>query len=249
MQKKDQKKIIAVIPSRYNSTRFPGKLLAKVLGKTVIQRTYESSILSKILDDVYVATDSDKIAKHITSLNGTYIMTSPDCISGTERIIDALKNNHILAKSEIIINIQGDNPCICPKTIDAVVNSLLKDKSADVSTAIAKIDNEKDYLSRDVVKCVFDNSYNALYFSRSSIPHSKDGYKKAFHHIGIYAYRTSFLKKYDQMKESILEEYESLEQLKILENGYKIKVAIVNRATPSVDVPEDILKVERFICQ
>ena len=171
-------------------------------------------------------------------------MTSEKCQSGTERILEAFKKSKELQEADIIVNLQGDHPCILPSTILSVVEILKKSRKASVSTAVSQIDKERA-MSPNVVKCVFDNSQNALYFSRSPIPYSGPFY----YHVGIYAYRTSFLAKMKNIKPSMLQASEDLEQLKILENGFSIKVVEVYEKELGVDVLADIKKVENFLCQ
>ncbi len=245
----NKEKIIAIIPSRFNSSRFPGKLLFNIAGKPLLEHTYRNSLLCKSLDEIFVATDSQKIKEHMDSLNAKVIMTSENCINGTERIVEAVKMNPFLQESKIIVNIQGDHPTINPKTIDAIVDLLKSDDQAYIATAVCPI-SYREAIFPDKVKCVFDQNNNALYFSRSAIPHSKTKETQVYHyHIGIYVYKTEFLMNYHNLKKSPLQEAEDLEQLKFLENGYKIKVAIVDEIPLGVDIKEDVLKVEKYLCQ
>jgi 3-deoxy-manno-octulosonate cytidylyltransferase (CMP-KDO synthetase) len=249
MQSKNFKdKVIGIIPARYGSTRLPGKLLKIILDKPIIQHTYESSKKSKRLDDIIIATDSEEIQNFAKRFQAPSVMTSIECINGTYRIIDAMKRYPNLLDADIIVNIQGDHPFISSKTIDACIDVLQKDKNAMISTPVCKIEDVKDYLSPHVVKCVFNKDYNALYFSRSPIPYSKN-FKTAYQHIGIYAYRVKFLKEFAKLKFSFLQTCEDLEQLSFLENGYTIKIAITDKICLSVDVESDLEKVKNYICQ
>ncbi|KPK32658.1 MAG: hypothetical protein AMS24_03565 [Chlamydiae bacterium SM23_39] len=243
------KKIIAVIPARYGSKRLSIKPLIKILKKTLLQRTFERVKLCSFLDDIYIATDHIKIYSHAKKFTNKIIMTSSKCKNGTERIIEALNKNKNLKKADIIINIQGDLPCISPTIIKKAVDIL--DEKTKISTCAAIIKNKKEINSKNIVKVVFDNFYNALYFSRSPIPFLKNFKNKTyFHHIGIYAYKKNFLLKIlPFLKETPLQKLEDLEQLKILEHGYKIKVSIVEENPLSIDTKEDIKKVEKFLCQ
>ena len=244
------KNIIGVIPARYNSSRFLGKLLEEIFEKSVLQRTFEMAKRSKYLSKLFIATDHEKIANHASKFCENIILTCPSCINGTFRIIEAMDKENEIFSSDIIVNIQGDHPCISPSSLDKVIIQLLNDENAEIATACSRITEKQDFLSPNVVKCVFDNNYNALYFSRSPIPYCKDFLKiNAFHHYGIYAYKTSFLKILKNLKTSPLQEIEDLEQLNFLEHGYKIKIALVDEIIPSVDVPEDIKKVEKYLCQ
>jgi len=244
-----RQKVIGIIPARFASTRLPGKLLLPICGKPLIEHTFENAKKCKSLDELYVATDSEKIASHIHALGGKTIMTSLGCRNGTERLIEALKKNEELQESDLVVNIQGDHPYISPLTITSCIDLLINDKSAVMSTAASPIEYEKA-LSSHVVKCVIDKKSNALYFSRSVIPFQKSKLDKTsfYHHIGLYVYRTSFLLYLNELENTPLQEEEDLEQLKILEHGYNIKVAIVKEIELGVDTPEDITKVEKYLC-
>ena len=244
-----RQKVIGIIPARFASTRFPGKLLFNICGKPLIEHTFESAKRCKAIDELYVATDSEKIASHIESLGGKVIMTSLKCKNGTERLTEALHKRIDLQQSDYVVNIQGDHPYVSPSTITSCVDLLLNDSSALLATAASQIDYEKA-LSPHVVKCVIDKESNALYFSRSLIPYRKSNLDKTqhYHHIGLYVYRTSFLLGLNELENTPLQEEEDLEQLKILEHGYKIKVAIVKETELGVDTPEDITKVEKYLC-
>ncbi len=239
--------IIGIIPSRFASSRFPGKALAKILKKSLVQHTYENSLESALFDDLFVATDDPRIAEHVKEFGGKAIMTGP-ALNGTARIIQALENEPQLANATCIVNIQGDHPCIEKATIEAVVLALNSDETAQMATAVCPI-SEEEAASPNTVKCVFDKNLNALYFSRALIPYQKTPVKVYYHHIGIYAYRPSFLKMLAKLEDTPLQGLEDLEQLKALENSYKIKIAIVKETPLGVDVPEDIAKVEKYLCQ
>lgn len=235
--------ILGVIPARYESSRYPGKPLAVISGKTMIQRVYEQALKSHLLSDVIVATDDRRIIDCVRDFGGKAIMTSKNHKSGTERICEIIK--HI--KSDIVVNIQGDEPFIPPDNIDLAVKILLKDKTVNVSTLAVRFRTIKEAKERDKVKVVFDKNYNALYFSRSLIPYNFKNINGVdyFKHIGLYAYRTGFLKIYKTLKNIKLEETESLEQLKILGNGYNIRVAVTENDSVSVDTRADLKNVIR----
>ena len=243
---------ICIIPARLNSSRFPGKLLAMAGGKTILQRTYECSLRSKRLDDRFVATDNAQIADHVESFGGKVIWTSSSCQNGTERINEALQKVPKLRQAPIVINLQGDHPCTSPDTIDKIVDLLIQDPSASVGTAVRPIRSWEDYSSPHVVKCVFDRTGQALYFSRSPIPFVKKdcGKPVGFQHIGIYGYRTAFLLKIASMQDTDLQRSEDLEQLRFLELGYKISVALVDDEAIGIDTPQDLVKLEELlVCQ
>jgi 3-deoxy-manno-octulosonate cytidylyltransferase (CMP-KDO synthetase) len=244
-------KIIGIIPARYQSTRFPGKLLQYLHHKTVVQHTYDNASLSNNLDKLFVATDDIRIKTKVQSFGGTALLTPTSCVNGTDRIIYAINTYKELLNSEIIVNIQADHPCTCPATIDAIVSLLKNNDNADMATAVTCSHSIEDANNPNIVKCVFDNNFNALYFSRSTIPYYHEEVAKPnyYFHIGIYAYRTDFLlQKLSSMPTTCLQQIESLEQLKVLEKGFNIKIAIVDEPVLGVDVPEDIAKVEKYLC-
>lgn len=244
-------KAVGIIPARYSSSRFPGKPLAPILGKTLIQHTYESSKVCSLLDQVFVATDDQRIFDHVCDFGGRVIMTSIDCPTGTDRIIEAIENESHLKDAEIIVNIQGDQPCIEHTVIQSVLQLLLDDSSAVMSTAAMRINSEAEALNPSVVKCTLDYQGNALYFSRALIPASPYGkfnpQQAYYKHIGIYAFRRDFLFTYGRLPQTPLQLAEDLEQLKVLEHGYRIKTAVVESSCMSVDHPEDIIKVESLL--
>jgi len=248
-------KISAVIPARYGSTRFEGKPLADILGKPMIQYVYEGVCQSKLIDEVIVATDDQRILEAVRNFGGRAVMTSPDHSTGTDRVAEVAQK----LRSEIIVNVQGDEPLIKGKIIDKAIRPLLKEDSLSMSTLMTRIEEVKDWLNPHIVKVVADQKGFALYFSRSPIPFPRDLHierlesnpfgtkrplpKRVFKHIGVYVYRREFLLRYSKMKPTPLEKLEKLEQLRALENGYRIKLTAVNYKPLSVDIPEDIQKV------
>ena len=244
------KKIIGIIPARFASSRLPGKMLIKILDKTLLQRTFERVSLCPLLDDIFIATDDKRIYSHAKKINAKVIMTSTDCINGTERITQALQKIKELKDSDIIVNIQGDHPLLSLKTLEATIKILQNDATASVSTAATILKNKKDILSPNSVKVVFDKDHNALYFSRSPIPFTKNLDKTNFYyHIGIYAYRSDFLYKLAKLELTKNQIAEDLEQLTILEHGYRIKIALVEEKTMGVDTKNDVLRVKRYLCR
>lgn len=246
-------KAIGIIPARYASTRFPGKPLALINGKSLIQRTYENAKQIKELDALVIATDDERIYEHAKEFGADVAMTSINCPTGTDRIQEVLKADSNLSKAEIVVNIQGDEPCLDPQVIIELLDCLDRDKEAVVATPICKIENREDADSASVVKCVKNLNNRALYFSRALIPAGKSGYNPLstyYRHIGIYAYRRKFLEIYASLPQTPLQLAEDLEQLKILESGYKIAVAVVEpSAAIDVNQPEDIQKVEQYLCK
>lgn len=242
--------LACIIPARYNSSRFPGKLLAKAQGKTVLQRTFENAMRCPALDSLYVSTDDERIAEHVREIGGDILWTSSAPRDGTERAIEAMTRYSVLQNASYVMVLQGDHPCTPPETIERIAAALRSDPSAVLSTAAAPMRSMEDFLSPHVVKCVFDTNSNALYFSRSPIPHQAVGRPlAAFAHIGIYCYRKTFLERLASLKSTGLQESEDLEQLKVLELGYRIKIAMADEKTPSVDTPSDLLKLEEYLCK
>lgn len=242
-------KILGVIPARYASTRFPAKALADINGKAMVQRVYEQALKSQLLTSVVVATDHPKIQDKIESFGGNVCMTDEKSPSGTDRCYEALQLQS--EKYDYVINIQGDEPFINPEQIDSLAQLL--DGQTEVATLVRKIDNSEELFDPNVVKAVFSQSYEALYFSRSSIPHVRGADNERwlengdfFKHIGIYGYRTDVLSKFSSLKKSPLEQLESLEQLRWLDNGYGIKVAETQHQSIGVDTPEDLEKLKIF---
>lgn len=250
---------IVVIPARYDSTRFPGKPLALLKGKPLIQHVYEGCLGASLVKDVMVATDSEAILEKVLSFSGKAVMTSSKHLSGTDRVAEVASQ----LDYDIIVNVQGDEPLINPQMIDDVVD-LLSDSRADMGTLTKKIDNTEDIMDPNVVKIVFDKDNFALYFSRSPIPYHREllgsiGFnvvvkKKSlpddfvmYKHVGIYSYRKDVLLRLSSMRQTRLEEIERLEQLRALENGFKIKVKETIFETIGVDTPEDMERVEKWL--
>lgn len=242
----ENQKVVGVIPARYASSRFPGKILADICGKSMIQRVYEQSIKSKLLDSLIVAVDDQRVFDCVQKFGGEAVMTRPDHKSGTDRLAEAVEK----LDAGIVVNIQGDQPLIDSAMIDEAVFPLLNDPTLQMSTLKIKI-GEEDYNDPSVVKVVVDENDFALYFSRSLIPFSLDKNTiDVFEHVGLYVYRNDFLQKISRLPQTILEKTEMLEQLRVLEKGYKIKVVETKSDRIwgiSVDTPDDLAKVEKII--
>jgi 3-deoxy-manno-octulosonate cytidylyltransferase (CMP-KDO synthetase) len=237
------KKVIAVIPARFGSTRFPGKPLSKILDKPMIQHVYERAKQSKELDEIIVATDHQEIFNVVSSFGGKVLMTKTSHESGSDRMAEVAEK----VDGDIFLNIQGDEPLIEPKLIDLIVQESKKHLNS-VITAKKRIDNGKDIDNPNIVKVVTDKNNNALYFSRSPIPYNRSGREFIYYkHIGIYCYPKEILKKYVQLPKSSYEMCELLEQLRLLENGFNIKVIDTNYDSIGVDTIEDIKKVEKIL--
>jgi 3-deoxy-manno-octulosonate cytidylyltransferase (CMP-KDO synthetase) len=237
--------VIGVIPARYQSTRLPGKPLADILGKPMIQWVYENAVRSELLDEVIVATDDDRVLEAVEGFGGKGVMTSAHHRTGTDRVAEIAANTDAV----IVVNIQGDEPFIKPGMIDEAVEPLLEDERIPMSTLKHEILEEEDLRNPDVVKVVTDESGFALYFSRSLIPFPRhEEHHRAYEHIGLYGFRRSFLLEYARMEPTGLERTESLEQLRVLERGFRIKVVETKAAyiPLSVDTREDLEKARRL---
>ena len=234
------KKATGIIPARYGATRFPGKPLAQIAGKLMIQRVYEQAQKAKHLDQVIIATDDERIFLASRAFGADVRMTSPDHRSGTERVAEVARD----LESPIIINIQGDEPLLQGQMIDDLIQAL-QDPSVIMAT-LASIVTELDRIhDKDVVKVVVDKNGDALYFSRSPLPFQPSDHFQQ--HIGIYGYKKEFLLKFHTLPVSRLEAIEGLEQLRVLENGYKIKIVSTPFTVLSVDIPQDIMAVEKLL--
>lgn len=230
-------KIICIIPARYSSTRLPGKPLADVAGKPLIVRVYEQAVKAKIPADFVVAVDDKRIYDAVVSAGGKAVMTRSDHPTGTDRLAEAAMQ---YPDADVIINIQGDEPLIDPDLIDSLGELFINDSTLDMATVKTAMLEEEKYEPGNV-KVITDKNDYAIYFSRSLIPYPRnDTGVRVYKHIGIYAYRKEFLLKYAQMEPTPLEKTESLEQLRAIENGYKIKVITSDKRFIGVDTAEDL---------
>ena len=231
-------KAIAIIPARYASVRFPGKILADLNGKPVIQHVYERVSSCGLVDQTVVATDDKRIEAAVQAFGGRAVMTSPDHVSGTDRIAEAAAQTG----GEIIVNVQGDEPLIEPQIIESVIGKIAGDEDISCSTAASPITDENVYHDPNAVKVVMDGNGHALYFSRSPLPYYRDGFAAggAYLHAGIYCFRKSFLAIYSTLEPTPLEKAEKLEQLRILEHGYKIGVVITDPMPKGIDTEADL---------
>ena len=239
-------KIVGIIPARYGSTRLEGKPLKDICGKPMIQHVYEAAQGAKLLDQVYVATDDQRIVDAVNHFGGNVRLTSPEHKTGTDRIAEVAANLAV----DIVVNLQGDEPLLNPAMIDEVIQPLVAEPELPMSTLCVPILEEAALHDPNVVKVVFDQRGNALYFSRSLIPYprKRDNFT-AYEHLGLYAYCKDFLMTYIHLPQSRLEINESLEQLRVLEAGYRLKVVV--SAHPydgvSVDTPEDLERVREIV--
>jgi len=239
-------KIIGVIPARFASSRFPGKPLVDIAGKSMIQRVYERVLLANTISSVVVATDDNRIAEHVRAFNGNVIITSANHLSGTDRCAEAATH---FPDAEIIINIQGDEPFIQPEQIDLLARCF-EQKETEIATLIKKITDNKDLFNVNIPKVTVNKAFKALYFSRTTIPYQR-GIPETnwlenhdyFKHIGIYGFRRETLQQLTLFPVSKLEQAEALEQLRWLENGYSIQTAETIHQSHGIDHPDDITEV------
>lgn len=244
-------KVIGVIPARYASERLPAKPLLDLLGKPMILRVYEQAKKATLLHRVVVATDDHRIEKVVKAFGGDVVMTSPEIRSGSDRVAAVAQRE----AGEIFVNIQGDEPLLAPMMIDEAVRVVLEDPGADVGTLVKTITSESELINPGVVKVVLDRQGHALYFSRSVIPWIRDSnnpldwlkHHTFYKHIGLYVFRREFLSRFSDLPEGDLERSEKLEQLRILESGYTIKVGFTQYDSTPVDTQEDAERVMMLI--
>jgi len=239
--------VVVVIPARYASSRLPGKPLVSLAGQPMIQRVYARAKLSKQTGRVIVATDDERIVKAVQEFGGEARMTRPDHRTGTERVAEVAAHE----TGDVFVNVQGDEPLLDPAAIDTAVDALLAEPQAAIATVATPIKTPGDIMDPNVCKVVLDFDENALYFSRAPIPWVRDtgSHVQARHlkHLGLYVFRRDALLEYPTLPQGDLERLEQLEQLRWLENGWKIRVAEVEHDAISVDVPEDVARVEKLL--
>ena len=238
-------KAIGVIPARFGSKRFPGKVLANIDGKPLIWHVWEKASLCGELDEVLIACDHPEVFKAVQNFKARVVMTDHRHISGSDRIAEAVKDLNV----DIVVNIQGDEPFIDPRAIDALAVLLKQDTKILMGTVIKPITDEADVVNPHVVKCVVDAKGYALYFSRAPIPYRRDGVFSGagcFKHLGLYAYRKDFLMAFTTWPKGALESMEELEQLRVLERGVKIKTTVTTSQSMAVDTPQDLEKAKQW---
>ena len=241
--------IVGIIPARYASTRLPGKAIHPILGTPMIQRVLERCLKADLLDSVWVATDDERIARAAEAAGGQVVMTSPHHPSGTDRLAEAVAT----LEADIVVNLQGDQPFLDATLIEEAVQPLLDDPNLPMSTLMHEVARPEDLADPAVVKVVVDLAGNALYFSRSLIPYPRQDVKqRVFEHVGLYAYRRDFLLTLAGLAPTPLEKTESLEQLRVLEHGYKLRVVETRTQDHefsgfSIDTPEDVVRAEQML--
>ncbi|MDD5259840.1 MAG: 3-deoxy-manno-octulosonate cytidylyltransferase [bacterium] len=233
-------RIVGVIPARLKSTRLPEKPLQMIQGKYLVQRVYEQAKKAHHLNDVIIACDHEKIASACSQAGAKVVLTSLDCSSGTDRVAEIARKT----KADVFLNIQGDEPLIDPRTIDQVA-LLFRDKNVIMGTAVIPLKEKQDIQDPNVVKAVLDKQLNVLYFSRSPLPYQRNIVKGLvyYKHLGLYGFHREFLLKFASLPQTILEKTESLEQLRALENGFKIRAVITRYDSIGVDTVQDLKKV------
>ncbi len=242
-------RILTVIPARYASTRFPGKIIAPLAGKPLVAHTYTRAIQARLVSEALVAADDPKVRDALVPLGIPVVMTRPDHPSGTDRIAEVAAHRD----ADIVVNVQGDEPLIDPSTIDAAIRPLLERPEVMMSTARVLLTDPEEIANPNVVKVVCDTRGDALYFSRCPIPYIRDAADRAqsprchWQHIGLYVYRRDFLLQYAKMPQTPLEKLEKLEQLRVLENGFKIAVVETGYEALGVDTPEDLERVRALL--
>ncbi len=253
---------VVVIPARYGSTRFPGKPLALIAGRPMIQHVYERACRAQLVDRVMVATDDTRIVEAVHAFGGQAVLTSPTHPSGTDRVAEVAAQ----LACEIVVNVQGDEPCIAPQAIDALIKPLRADPALAMTTLAHPLRHIEELLTPHVVKVVIDRASNALYFSRAPIPYDRHAWPRAPHllamsgiacavpsgcyrHVGLYAYRRACVLRLAQLPQTPLERVEGLEQLRALEHGYRIRVVLTDYESIGVDTPADIAQVEQWLAR
>ena len=232
---------LGIIPARFGSTRFPGKPLVEINGKSMIRRVIDQAKKCQSLQEIWVATDDERIFKHVEEYGCKAFYTSENCNSGTERICELLPT--IDGNFDFVLNIQGDEPFVHVESLEELSNALISSKS-DIATLAVQIENREEANDSNRVKVVFSNSGRALYFSRSTIPFARNGVPDYFKHLGVYAYTTNALRHIKNLQASALELTESLEQLRWLENDLTISVVVTSHDSTGIDTPEDLLKYQ-----
>jgi 3-deoxy-manno-octulosonate cytidylyltransferase (CMP-KDO synthetase) len=237
-------RVIGVIPARYGATRFKGKVLADLMGKPVIQRVYEAAKKAKALDRLIVATDDERVMKTVEGFGGKAILTSVDHQTGTDRLTEVVNPVDV----KVVVNIQGDEPLVHHTMINELARTILSDDSINMTTIIKRIEDRDEIINPNVVKVVVDKDKNALYFSRSPIPFERNRQAKChYKHLGLYAYTKDFLFTFTNLPKSELEQAESLEQLRAIEHGYKIKTIETKYETVGIDTPKDLKKAKNIL--
>jgi 3-deoxy-D-manno-octulosonate cytidylyltransferase len=237
-------RVVGVIPARLDSTRFPGKVIAPVLGRPLLQHVFDRLTEARHVDEVLVATDSAEVAEAVALFGGRTVMVDEPCATGSDRVAAAIRD----VPADIVVNLQADQPMIAPPDIDRTIEALAVLDRADLTTLAYGADDHEGYRSPDVVKVVAAGDDRAIYFSRAPVPHGAEGVSPLYlHHVGIYCFRRRALERFASCPRGTLEVRESLEQLRAIENGMAVGLVTTTRRTRSVDRPNDIAVVERLM--
>jgi len=238
--------ILCVIPSRISSTRLPRKPLLAIQGKPMIQWVYENAMRCNVISDVVVATDSEEIASFIQKIGGKTVMTDPSIQTGTDRVAAVAEH---YPNADVVINLQGDEPFIKPRMLEQLVSPYLAGESPKMTTLARPLDMNSNYTSPGAVKVIVDTHFNALYFSRAPIPYFRVHQQNApvYHHIGLYSFDRDFLMTYKTLPQTPLEKIELLEQLRVLEHGFKIRVCLTKDKTLEINTPEEFEQAQQFM--
>ena len=240
-------KILAVIPARYDSQRLAGKVLALIGNKPMVQLVYEAAVDSKVFTKVVVATDSQLVADRVIGFGGEVEMTSSDHSTGTDRVAEVATR---YPEFSVVVNVQGDQPFVTSQMLKEVVTPFLEGESPEMTTLACPLDRETGYLDPNVVKVLCGQKHQALYFSRSPIPFYRNPIEvPVFHHLGLYAFRQDFLETYTQLPSTPVEQCEGLEQLRVLEHGYTIRVCETAKAVVEVNTAEDLVKAQNLVLE
>lgn len=238
-------KILAVIPARYNSQRFPGKPLVKIGDRPMVQWVYEAASRCSAFSKVLVATDSELVANCVREFDGAVEMTDSCHQTGTDRVAEVATR---YPEMSVVVNVQGDQPFVTPGMLTQLISPYLQGEMPDMTTLACPLDDKTGYTDPNVVKVLCDRNNRALYFSRSPIPYYRNsGVAPVFHHLGLYAFRQDFLAKYAQLSSTPLEYCEGLEQLRVLEHGFSIRVSLTEKAVLEINTPEDLAQAQVFI--
>jgi 3-deoxy-manno-octulosonate cytidylyltransferase (CMP-KDO synthetase) len=242
--------VVCIIPSRYESTRFPGKPLADLCGKPMVRHVYDRVLASPVVTSAAVATADERIYRAVVGFGGTAVMTASRHLSGTDRVAEAASLLG-LQGSDVVVNVQGDQPLFEPAQVQEVAKPLLEDPAVEMATLVYKIERAEEITHPNAVKVVFDRNHFALYFSRATIPYVRDSGLRAsyYKHHGIYAYRKSFLESFSRLEQTELEKLEALEQLRALEHGYRIKVVETEYDSVEVDTPAELERVKQILTE
>jgi 3-deoxy-manno-octulosonate cytidylyltransferase (CMP-KDO synthetase) len=236
--------ILAVIPARYNSQRFPGKVLTPIGDRPMVQWVYEAAKRCSDFSQVVVATDSQLVADCVREFGGEVEMTSSDHTTGTDRVAEVAER---YPEMKAVANVQGDQPFVTPQMLTQLISPYLRGESPEMTTLACPLEMKTGYQDPNTVKVVCDRHSNALYFSRAPIPYFRNSVEvPVFHHLGLYAFRQDFLAKYAQLEPTPLEQCEGLEQLRVLEHGFEIRVCQTEKATLEINTPEDLVQANRL---